>query len=359
MEIIKENKPVLNKASFMTRLTAFLIDFGLTIFLASFAAGFGYSLYTQNSSEAKEVIAAHELHNQSSHLGHKVDDQFVTYTDAEYFEKTVNGNYLIIESLSYFYTVYMTGDTSKTAPGDTVSEFANELITLEDGTTVLPKDYYTVSWFNENVLSLPKAGIIQTLDYFEYQKDINGDPIYTEIGTVNQKYIKDKEIEENGVTTTVQVVEATSEMIKYIYEKYVAAVNTLNTLPNIISYSTTLINANALITYLVRTVLIAIFFIGFPLMLKKGKTLGKLLMKCSLVRPDGEPIKKWQVIPRGIIITLIPSLLYFVHILLVQVIVLLLLIIASIVLYRTIENNRVIHDLISNTVVNEDAPKDR
>ena len=332
----------INTCSFFTRVMAAAIDFSLAVVLSIFSSIFIYQ-GVKSGGKLKANLDAENLNVASSHLAKQSNKKYVTYTAEEYYEKTESG-YRIIDALSHFYTVYLAGDEAKMPAGEIISENADEEMVVNDVATT-PRALYTISWFNENVLKLPKEGQTSSYDYFAYQKD--GENIdYTKVGTINEKYISDG------------AVNATDEMTNFIYEEYKKAVNLLYGQDYMVSFEKYNTDVDHLITFLCRLFFILVFFEIIPLCLKSGKSLGKLLMKASLVKTNGEPIRRWQVIPRGVLILGIPFALYFIPLLYVQIIVVGVFALASLILYLVNkESHMVLHDYIAQTVVAEDLEK--
>ena len=345
----KEPKELLiEPATFLTRALAAGVDFTFIAVISVFGSTLIYQGVSNSNAEVKDAIQTQEEAVLYSHLGKKSNGKYLSYTSDEYFEKT-DENYLIIDKLSYFYTVFLAGDESKVTTNEKVCPDYNIPIDV-DGAQILPKDYYTVKWFNENVLSLPLEGHEASVDYFAYQKD--GENIdYTKIGTVNEKYIVTE-----GETTKV---EASKDMVNYVYDRYRDAVTLLQKQKFYKGATQYLNDVNSLITFLLRMSAVTIFYLIIPLCLKRGKTLGKLFLRLSLVRPNNEPIKRWQVIPRAALALLLPVILYLIPNIWVQLIVVMGLLIANIILLIVLKDKRVIHDLISLTAVTEDEPKQK
>ena len=340
---MKIEKEKIAFASTLTRILAFLIDTCLVIFLSVFGSALAARIAQNVPGKVKDNIDLETLNVSSSHLVTKSNNRYLSYTSNQYFEKTEKG-YLIIDSLSYFYTVYLAGDETRASNGDIVAVNANEEVVI-DGQTIIPKNYYTVDWFNTNVLGLPKEGQEAKYDYFVYQKNGENND-YSLVGTVNPKYIEEDK------------VNASKEMINYVYEAYKKAATTFYDQSFIKDITNYITNFNNLITLLSRLFFIIVFFEILPLCLVRGKTLGKLLMRLSLVRFDGEPIKRWQVIPRGLIILAIPVVIYFIPNIYIQIVAVLALVIPSIVLYFVNKETRlVLHDYIAQTVVSEDPER--
>lgn len=345
----KEPKELLiEPATFLTRALAAGVDFTFIAVISVFGSTLIYQGVSNSNAEVKDAIQTQEEAVLYSHLGKKSNGKYLSYTSDEYFEKE-GENYLIIDRLSYFYTVFLAGDELKVTTNEKVCPDYNIPIDV-DGAQILPKDYYTVKWFNENVLSLPSEGHEASVDYFAYQKD--GENIdYTKIGTVNEKYIVTE-----GETTKV---EASKDMVNYVYDRYKDAVTLLQKQKFYIGATQYLNNVNSLITFLLRMSAVTIFYLILPLCLKRGKTLGKLFLRLSLVRPNNEPIKRWQVIPRAALALLLPVILYLIPNIWIQLIVVMGLLIANIILLIVLKDKRVIHDLISLTAVAEDEPKQK
>lgn len=344
---MKVDTKKIEPASFLSRFAAFAIDFGLAIVLSIFSSMLIYYGLQSSQTKLADTIALESQHISSSHLGKTNNGQYLSYTSDEYFEKTDSG-YQIIDALSYFYTIYLAGDDARASTGDVVAINANEQIVI-DGVSTTPKEHYTVDWFNVNILGLPKGEQVPKIDYFSYQK--NGDEIdYNKIGTINQKYI----VEQDGVLS----VNASEEMVNYVYDVYKQAATLLYEQDYIVEYQDYINFVNDLVLFICRISFVLIFFEILPVALARGKTLGKLLMKLSLVRPDGEPISRWQVIPRGLFVIAVPIALFLIKNIFVQIGIIMALLIASLVLYFVNKDSRmVLHDLISRTVVIEDPEK--
>lgn len=333
-----ENPRKYQNAMFLTRFLAGMIDFGLVIFLSVFTSMFINAGVQKGDNKASQALAAQTLHVNSSHLA---DKDLKSFSSDNYFEKK-DDNYLIISSLSYYYTIYLAGDETRASYGDVVSPNADAEITINDVKTT-PRNAYTVEWFNTNVLQLPVGEQVAKYDYFAYQKNELNENDYSKIGTVNEKYVSDG------------VVKPSEDMINFIYDEYKKAADNLFDQDYMVEYQETIDKTQALITMISRLFYILIFYEIIPLCLTRGKSLGKLCMKLSLVKPNEDPIQRWQTIPRGIIMLLIPMLLFFVNNIIVQVVVTTLLTTSLIVLYFADKKyHRVLHDFISQTIVIED-----
>lgn len=347
---MKADVEKLETASLISRIVAFAIDFGLPVVLSVFSSIVIYYGLQSSNTKLANTIALQNENISSSHLAKLEKGKYNTYTSDDYFQKTDNG-YLIIDSLSYFYTIYLAGDATKASTGDIVAMNANDEKVI-DGVTTTPNAYYTVDWFNTNILGLKNGEHeAKNINYFSYQ--MNGEDIdYSKIGTINKEYL----VEQDGVVT----VNASEEMINYIFDIYKQSAKLLYAQDYMVKYQNYIDGVNSLVTFICRFSFALIFFEILPLALARGKSLGKLLMRLSLVRPNNDPISRWQVIPRGLIILLIPVALYLIQNLFIQIGIVAVLLLVSIILYFVNKNTRmVLHDLISQTVVIEDPEKRR
>lgn len=332
----------IQQPQFMTRALAGAIDLSLVVFCSVFGSSLAYIVAKNSNGPLKNTIAEQTEHTASSHLVKPNEKgELLTYSSDDYFVKTENG-YQIIDALSYFYTVYLAGDSEKASVGDIVAPNANDEVIINEIKTT-PHAYYTVEWFNNTVLELPKESQTPKNDYFVYQKNADDTNDYSKVGTINEKYINDG------------VVEAPEEMVNFIYSAYKEAAQTLYDQSYMQGYTKYVNYISSLISFICRLSFVAIFLIIIPLAVRGGKSLGKLAMRISLVKFNGEPIGRWQVLPRGILYLIIPFVLFFVPNLFVQIGIVAAIIVADTILYFVDKEGRLIlHDLISQTVVAED-----
>ena len=341
----------ITKPNMFSRIVAFAIDFSLVVFLSYFSSRLIYTGFQNSNTELSVAVQGESKHIVSSHLAQKDSSgSYISYAETEYFDITETG-FKIIDSLSYFYLVYLAGDTSKAINGDVVSPNADVEMDV-GGVKTTPRNLYTVSWFNENVLSLPKEGESPKYDYFEYYKTAGDEIDYSRVGKVNAKYIKAEVVDE----TEKIYVDAPAEMTSYAYHQYKKAIDNLFDQNYMVEFNKTKTSTNQLITLLSREFFVLVFFVLIPLLTKHGKTLGKLLFRLKLVNFEGEDIKKWQVLPRSLTFIAIPLLLYLVTNFYIQLGIISGIIVVSIVLFVIDkQNKRALHDYIARTVVSDDT----
>ncbi|MBO4666904.1 MAG: RDD family protein, partial [Bacilli bacterium] len=343
------DKPLKPTAPVFTRIVAAAIDTLIVVLVSVVGSFLIYRGLIQINPTLKENIDNQTTHVVSSHLAKEVNNSYYSYGTDEYFEQTDDGGYKIIDALSYFYLNYMTNNNLN--EGDVGSlEFDKEIDV--NGVKVLQKDYYTISWFNENILNLPKEGETASNDYFVYQKD--GDNTdYTKVGTVNEKYIS--KIENNGEIT--YKVDAPNEMVTFTTNKYKGAIDALYKQQFFKVWTDKLELTSSLITLFTRLFMVGIIFILIPMLLKDGKTLGKLLFKISLTGIDDKPLKKWQILPRALFFVLLPVIMFFVTNSYINIGIIIILLVGSICAMALTKRKTALHDLIARTEVVDDYYK--
>ena len=271
------------------RVVSFIIDLAIllvmTIVLYFGASQFVFrsSIYANYDKLFKEDFNSHLFYYDES-----------TKTRKQYKEE---GNYqLYLDILSYYYLNYLTGENveipegTKAEPDYFKAPNYNEFVS---GTETLPKDYYTVSWFNENILEIKTDEPTETsVAYFEYAKT-DGVIDKTKIGVRRSQHWSTK------VNAVVEVTEA--ETASILYEKYKSA------------YFSSLMNQNfyapyyekitflTAISWLIPTLLASIIaYVIIPLILKNYATIGKKFQKLGLCGIDGYKMQKYQLIFRAI-----------------------------------------------------------
>ncbi len=285
------------------RIIAFIIDvamlLALTIVLYFSASQFIFanSINRNYDKLFKEDFNSHLFYYDAS-----------TQTRKQYKEE---GNYkLYLDTLSYYYLHYLTGENVE-VPED--SRYDEEFYKAPNyqryvkGTETLPKDYYTVAWFNENILEIKVDEPTEsTVSYFEYDRT-DGVIDKTKIGVRRTKHWSTK------VNAEVEVSEG--ETAAVLFEKYKAAYfgNLMNQ-----DYYAPYYNEITLLTaisWLIPALFASIvIYLIIPLFMKNYATLGKKFQKLGLCALDGYKMQKWQLIFR-----IIPLLLTLVLIFLLPV----------------------------------------
>ena len=268
-----------NLASQGLRITAAIVDFAIAFAIALVFYFAGFNLILKNSTQnLSDQLNQYQV---DSHLKIKKDDgtiAIIPNEDPADFEKALQG----------FYLRYLTGNG---LDGEAVSPNANVPLNI-DGKEVLPKDYYTVEYYNTKVLGINQDNPDgeQSTSYWTYQKDGEGN------------FLKDKiairrSVRYNPDTGKVVTLTDTDFLIAY-QPLYVGAYALLisqdfykNTANTYYFYYTMGIVASALLSAIVC-------YIVMPLIFKNGTTIGKKIFKLGLATYDGYKFSNYQLILR-------------------------------------------------------------
>ena len=323
-----------NLASQGLRITAAIVDFAI-----AFAVGLGlyfacFNLVLKNSTT--DLADQLNTYQVESHLKIKKDDgtiAIIPNEDPKDFEDALQG----------FYLRYMAG---KPLEGEAAAPNANEAINV-DGKDVLPKDYYTVEYYNTTVLGITQENPDgeQSTSYWTYQKDEDGNFLKDQLAIRRtHRYNSD----------TGQVVELTETDFLVAYQPvYVTAYSLL------ISQDFYKITANNYYFYYTLGIVLAAFlsavicYIVVPIFLKNGSTVGKKIFKLGLATYDGYRFSNYQlglrIVPFAILdfAMLIPV---WTSILIV-ITVFLVVILTSFALMMASPKKAALHDFAARTIV--------
>lgn len=281
----------------------------------------------------------------SEHIGYsklaKYEEKngYVSYSNDDLLSLTDNDESFIIDRLSYFYCSYLTGAHLEEENGASLEK--NEPFVI-NGISYLPSDYYTVTYFNENILGLPKEGQENESKFFLYK-----DEDRTQIGIVNPSYIEEvvtSEGKKNRLKNDNELLECLSKM-------YNNAIKVFYNQKSIKEATKVINNINTMVMFVSTIPSFIIFYLVIPLCSPFGKTLGKRFLSLAVVTDQGYLVKKWQLLLRAvpllgaiIYICLINSLYY-------QFILPLLLILISTGIVVFTNKRKALHDLMAATVV--------
>lgn len=270
----------------------------------------------------------------------------------DYSEKInadLEGRYVSVQSLDfdncedylgyvqYYYLNYLAGvnvDVPNDIEGKTYDEvdfmspLHNKEIILEDGSSVLPKDYYTVEWYNINILEIGE-------DYsmFEYVTDSYGNILTNEIGVLKEN----SNIDDSIIFAKQAIYDANSNLF---YSPFYSQINEALKGAQLFIYLTPFFP------------IMAIFYILVPMLYKNGETLGKKVLSLCLVNKKGYQVSKAQIFLRQFTFVLEISLFLFIigvgmtsfATLGVGLFILLMIALVS-------KNTRTIHDFAAATIV--------
>ena len=140
-------------------------------------------------------------------------------------------------------------------------------------TTTLPKDYYTENWFNKEILK-----------------------VETELG---QTYFSCPDLSTKAtIAIDVSVAENKAAINKYLYDLIYTAMGDMYYRPYYVAINNAIKSSQLLVILPPFFLVLFVYYLIIPLIMKNGETLAKKFLKIALVNKDGYAIKKRQTIYR-------------------------------------------------------------
>lgn len=283
---------------------------------------------------------------------YEVNSHLVIYNEETQKTEIIvsDDNYHLYEDgVSYFYMSFLTGENIE-IPETYIDKDPHKYCAPDynvpiDG--VLPKDYFTVSWYNLNVLGInvDNPDDERSVTYFTYQRNELGEYDKSVLGVPKSvRYDKDKG-EQVEVTQT--------ELARYYKEQYQNAYYNLTAHKFYFDVAT---KANF---YTMISAMIPIFVSGvisyiiIPLCFKHGATLGKKFFKLGLANMQGYKISKYQILLRFIpyLLTAAGCMLVTVADMFVVFIIVAVVILASFGVSMASPKKCALHDYVAQTIV--------
>ena len=237
------------------RLGAFLVDLAVAVAIAlgliRFALSYAFRFKIEPLANKMDEIRL------TSKLFYLKDNKISYYL-------TTDDNKTFKEGLEHFYTVYIPYEDAD----------ANKPAKLKDGTEVDKKAYFTVEWFNKEVLKIEGDGGT----YFAYQYD-GETPLKGESAV-----IKD---------------EAEKELVnRFLQHAWEQANYDLNQLESFKSLNREYEFYGSIELVIGSLVACALVYIVVPIIFKNGQTLGKKAFGLALANSDGYKMKNSQLLMR-------------------------------------------------------------
>lgn len=253
-------------------------------------------------------------------------------------------DYTIYEtSTRYFYLTYLTGEGIS-------EEYAapnyNTEMKTSDGTMILPKDYYTVSWYNLNVLGIDREDPDSEMStcYFTYQK-VGETYDKNQIGIPREKRYSSDKGEQIDITK--------QDLAKYMLTKYEKAYTHLtaqNFYSPIYKEYTFYGGLSAIIPLFISGL---VCYVIIPFFRKDGATLGKMLLKLGLANFRGYKFKKSQLLMRFIpyVLVLIFMLIFYFLDIVTTILIVSAIVLVSFGLSMGSPRKSALHDFVAQTMV--------
>lgn len=295
-----------------SRIGALIVDFAFTFLLTLglFYGCFGliFTNFVTNNDVSK--MATYEI---NSHL--------VNYNNEEKKTSIIQSDddYTVYEiPVKYFYMSYLTGENIEVPSGGDTSnplKYAapnyDRQVKIDENTYVTTKEFYSVGWYNKNVLGIEDADYTgneinaNVSAYFTYQKDAEGN--------INKNLIGVPRTERYDSSSNSMVEITPTQLAKQYKDKYIEAYYTLIDQP-FYSNLATRVNFYTGLSFVIPFVISSLIsYVIIPLFTKDGATIGKLLFKICLANYEGYKFKKYQLLLRIIPLLLVEFSLVFIQ----------------------------------------------
>ena len=328
----------------VNRLGAALVDLAIYILLSVVILTVGGIIIGREGTafnNANTVISDHIVYSQLA----KNDDKngYVAYQNDELLSLDEENHSFILNKVSYFYCNYLTG-VGVEADLKSSLDIDQEIKTKEGN--FLPKDYYTVRYFNETILGLPKQGEIGHSQYFVYeQKDGQND--YTKIGTFKNEFFEKITVNEKESYR----LKNETDLLKVINNIYQAAIKVFYNQKSIKNAQKTVDLTNSILMLISTLPSLAIFYILLPLISPFGQTIGKRILSLGVVTEKGYLVKKWNLLLRIVPILGTSICICLVNSLYWQLLIPLFMLLISMGILVFNPRRRALHDLMAATTV--------
>ena len=342
----KNIKPIdqYQSPSILARIGAAVLDLAMYIvlsFLILTVGGLFIGKEGTSFTNANNLISEQIKYSKLAREDEK--NGFVAFSGNELLELDANEDSLVITNVAYFYCAYLTGINVES--GLQASIDVNEQIKADNG-YYLAKDYYTVEYFNQKILNLPKKDEISHSAYFEYRQN-EGENDYGKIGTVKREYIE----EINTDNGKVKRLKNDNELSKTINEIYNTAIKVFYNQKSLKKADNTIKIANTVLMLISTIPPFAIIYLLFPLISPFGQTLSKRLLSIGVTDDKGYLVKKWRIALRALPIFAVTIYICLVNSLYYQLLVALLLLLISMGILVFTPRRRALHDLMAGTTV--------
>ena len=342
----KSTKPIneYRTPSMVMRLGAAAIDLAIYILLSFIILTVGGLIIGQEGTPFRSANNTISDHIKYSKLAKDDGDNgYVAYTNTELLSLNDANQSLIIEKVSYFYCSYLTGVEVDKNLFPSLDK--DEQIKVKND-YYLPKDYYTVSFFNEEVLGLTKEGEIGENRFFIYTQNA-GQNDYTKVGTIKPEFIE----EISSGSSSVKRLKNDTELTKELNQIYNDAIKVFYNQKSIKKANDTINTTNAILMLFSTMPSFIVFYLVLPLISPFGQTLGKRILSIGVTDDKGYLVKKWRMLLRSIPILGATIYVCLINSLYYQLLIPLVLLLISMGFLVFTPSRRCLHDLMSGTAV--------
>ena len=319
-----------NLASQGLRIVAAIVDFAITLAVTLvFYFGCFNLILNSSTSHYRDTLNNYEV---ESHLKIRNEDgstSILPNKDPKDYEDALQG----------FYLRYMAGLPLE---GEAKAPNSDKEI---DG--VLPKDYYTVEYFNTKVLGITQEnpdGDAST-SYWTYEKDADGNFIKDKLA-IRRDHRYNPDTGQNVQLTDTDFLVAYQPIYVTAYSLLISQDFYSSTANTYYFYYTLGMVASVLIGGLVSYILL-------PFILKNGQTVGKKIFKLGLATYDGYKFSNYQLFLRIVpfVILDLAMLIPIWSSILIVIMVLLVVLLTSFALMMASPKRAALHDFAARTIV--------
>ena len=231
-------------------------------------------MYEQTKENGeKELI---HVKDYTEKLNPNLDARIVSLSNNQDYDSS-----LYLDNLRYYYLSFLTGENVE-MPNDREGkhyDMVNDHFVSPDyqenvkDTTTLPKDYYTENWFNKEILK-----------------------VETELG---QTYFSCPDLSMKAtIAIDISVAENKAAINKYLCDLIYTAMGDMYYRPYYVAINNAIKSSQLLVILPPFFLVLFVYYLIIPLIMKNGETLAKKFLKIALVNKDGYAIKKRQTIYR-------------------------------------------------------------
>lgn len=313
------------------RFVAAAVDaacFGLVAYGGSLLTGLIVSK-TDTKLESSNVLLAEHI---SSNSLCKVDEQkgYLKYESNELFTLGEDNRITAETVLKDYYLSYLTGENLK--EGNVASLNYDKVV--QNG--LLPKEFYTVEWLNENVLDAHEDS-----GYFVYVKN-DGVVDKNVLAVLNEDYIIGEDIK------SVKYDKKLEDFVLKAYDKAISHFYAQDFIKNANNYISMVTSFEVFGACLLSAL---IFYVIIPACNQYGITIGKKIMGLILINESGFRLDRWRLLLRVIPLLVGAAIISFIPNISLELICVVILFIVSLTLGMFTPHKTALHDLIGRTIV--------
>ena len=293
----------IEQASLFKRIISALMDGLLVVFIFFLIVSYVTTPIARKASKYDDYVMEIYQQEVSSHLYMMLqqnnDGEYVVIEVNDYTERLSSSSFKkiypiynidaisandYIRFLNYYYTVYLTGDTTRVELPTKVETDVAQFISPESNIKIdgkLPSEIYTARYFNTAIMGLAPKGEENTSEFYDYPikeslPDYEGLPVVKD--GVDPNKVK-KDLRERAYNATKM----------FYYTEYIS------------SRQSRIKSIQLWSEIPVYILVVGVFYVLIPMLMRHGETLGKLSLGIGVVASNGFKAKKRQILFRSLV----------------------------------------------------------